>query len=163
MATLDKEGKEIQVGNLVKKYGPVQYADGVREKYSKKTWVISHVDEDGVYWTDEHGNPVPLTCKEGFSLVVVGHVDTGYSEEYAQIQDDAVVVRAGSVGQKYRVLKDVDSQGWKAGDLVMIHGTVGKETLERGVLERYDGDEEHKHVIVVADPVKVRNAVNKTQ
>lgn len=52
---------------------------------------------------------------------------------------------------KYKVLKRVDKWNWEVGDIVFIQGEVAPTDN----LKVYEGAEPHKHVLIVADPVKV--------
>lgn len=140
-----KSKKTIEVGDLVKKTGLVNYADGARVKISKKTWEIV---------ADEDGNPVLPTLAEGIELIVVGNVKDGLDPEYAPVEIDGVPIISAPVGVVYRALKDVESQNWKAGELIKIHGKVSKETLENGVLEVYTGETPPQHVLVVVAPIQ---------
>ena len=62
--------------------------------------------------------------------------------------------------KKYRVHGDIDAQNWKEGDIVLIHGKVGKETIDSGKLERVPDTLGHKHVLIVVDPVRVFGNTN---
>lgn len=142
----DKNGVEIKVGDLVKRYGLVQYADGLKGKISKKTWRVSKIEGDQLFYLDENGNDtlLPLPKQEGAFLVV----------SPAELTP-VVGINPGGVPLKYRVHGDNETQNWKDGDIVQIFGNVSKETIDAGTLERVPDTLEHKHVLVVADPLKV--------
>lgn len=147
---LDKNNKEIKAGDFVKLIGMVQYADGLKEKISKKTWIV--------------GENLELPeVSEGMSLLIVGSEKEGLLPEYAGFQEGMLKIGAGSVPQHYRVLKDVDSQNWKRGEIVRIIGSVSKETLENGFLERVADTVPHQHVMIIAEPVKIVLPINETQ
>lgn len=142
----DRDNVEIKVGDFVKREGNVLYADGWKKKLSKKTWKISKIEGEKLYYTDENGNDVelPLPKNEGAFLVVPEAV-------FEPIQG----IKAGGVPSKYRVHGEVEDKDWKDGDIVQIFGNVSKETLDSGRLEKVPDSVEHKHVVVVADPLKV--------
>lgn len=154
----DKDGQEIKVGSMVKRCGFVRYADGPRYKVSKKTWLVSKI-EDGLFYKDENGNDVKLGCKEGIEFLVVGD-EKGFFKEHAAVAK-VVKIDGGGVGQKYRVHGDIPAQHWKDGEIVLIHGNVSKETIDSGKLELVPDSVEHKHVLIVVDPVRVKGVFNK--
>lgn len=157
----DKNQKEIQVGDLVKKQGLVKYADGERMKVSRKTWQVSKIENGQPYYqetiTDWQGKEVvqdvPITCADGIELVVVGDAK-GISKEYKN-QAKMLAIEPGTVAENYRVLKEVTQYNWKEGEIVKIVGKVSFETLEKGYLEKVEPNVKHKHVLVVADPARV--------
>ena len=57
---------------------------------------------------------------------------------------------------KYKILRDVESQGWKEGEIVSVIGTV---SFEKGTLEEVPEDTEHQHFLAVVDPVLLHNKV----
>lgn len=142
----DTYGVEIKVGDLVKRSGKVMYADGLKFKISKKTWKVSKIENNELYYTDENGNDVKLNIPavEGGFLVVTEDV-------FQPVQG----VKAGGVPQKYRVHGDVKDKNWKDGDIVQIFGQVSKETIDSGKLEKVPDSVEHKHVLIVADVIKL--------
>lgn len=142
----DKNNIEIKVGDFVKRYGLVQYADGLKGKISKKTWKVSKIEGDQLFYLDENGNDMilPLPKQEGAFLVVS-------PDQFEPVPG----IKPAGVPLKYRVHGDNKAQGWKDGDIVQIHGTVSKETIDAGTLERVPDTEPHKHVLIVADPLKV--------
>lgn len=161
----DKNNIEIKVGDLVKRCGFVQYApdfpgdDGRRYKVSKKTWLISKIEDGSLFYKDENGNDMPLALpKDEGAFLVVGN-DGKFFPEHAPIKK-VVNIAAGGVGQKFRVHGDVAAQNWKDGEIVLIHGKVSKETLDSGKLELVPDSVEHQHVLIVADPVKVFGNAN---
>lgn len=137
---------EIKVGDFVKRKGKVQYADGLKEKLSKKTWVVSKIENDQIYYLDENGNDIHLNVPsiEGGFLVV--------PEGVFEAQEG---IKAGGVPGNYRVHGDVADKGWKDGDIVKIYGQVSDATLKSGKLEKVPDTEPHKHVLIVADVVKL--------
>lgn len=143
---LDKNKKEIKEGDLIKLVGMVQYADGLKEKISKKTWIFE--------------GELPEKTDD-MQYLVVGNTETGLSPEYLPFQEGVITIDAGSVPVKYKVLKDIPEKGWEKGDVVQITGKVSKETLENGFLEQVDDKTPHKHVLVVVDPIATGLAVNK--
>ncbi len=147
----DRNGVEIEVGSLVKRYGKVLYADGLKAKLSKKTWRVSKIENDTIYYADEHGNDtiLPLPKNEGAFQVIS-------EEEFAAIPR----IKPGGVPLKYRVHEDIADKGWQIGDIVQIYGNVSDDTLKSGKLERVPDETPHKHVIVVADPLKVFGNAN---
>ena len=165
---IDLNNKEITAGALVKRSGYVQYADGRRHKISKKTWRISRVEKEKLYYKEilvdtfgvEVENEVELRRpKDEGNFLVVGD-SKGFFKEYAEV-DKIVKITLGSVGEIYKVLKDVTGKNWKAGEYVKIHGKVSFETLEKGILEKVDSNTKHQHVLVVVDPVKILGIANQ--
>lgn len=150
----DKNDIEIRVGHLIKRCGLVLYADGLKYKVSKKTWRISKVEDDKIFYTDESGQYVnlPLPKNEG-AYIVVGDEDGLFPEHLPA--EDVVTIKAGGVQEKYRVHGEVEQYGWQDGDIVAISGQIGKETIDSGKLEKVPNTLEHKHVLIVADPIKV--------
>lgn len=157
--------QEIKVGSLIKRAGYVQYADGRRYKVSKKTWRVSKVEEGKLFYsqttTDVHDNEIVEDVelkipKDDGEFIVVGD-ENGVFEQYLP-KDNTISV--GSVAGKYRVLKDVEERDWKIGDVVSIVGKVAFSTLENGVLEKVSDDTEHKHVLIVVDPISVFGSTN---
>lgn len=156
----DKNGNEIKVGHLVKRCGYVQYADEKRYKISKKTWLISKVGNGELYYEDRfigsdgrevvHDAPLKVPKDEG-SFIIVGDKDKGVSKEFLPTES---VVEA-PVGQNYRIHKEDKKKDWKVGDIVRIHGRVAKEVIDRGDLEKVPDTIEHKHTLVVVDPIKI--------
>jgi len=146
----DKNGIEIKVGDLVKRCGFVQYADGLKYKLSKKTWRISKIEGDTLFYADEYGNNSELRrpANEGDFIVV--------NEESTPVP----FVRPSGVPHKYRVHVDYGKKNWKIGDIVLIYGQVGEETLKSGKLERVPDSEEHKHVLIIVDPLQVLGNAN---
>lgn len=142
---------EIKAGDLLKKVGKVEYADGLKEKISKKTWIVKEID----------GELVLPHKAEDVEFLIVGNEETGLLPEFLPFQDGVVTIGAGSVPQKYKVLKDVEKQGWKTGDVVQIIGKVSQETLTNGFLVQVSDDTPHKHVLVVVDPIAAGLMVNK--
>lgn len=55
---------------------------------------------------------------------------------------------------KYRILKDVESQGWKEGEIVSVIGTI---SAVEGTLEEVPEETPHQHFLAVVDPVKMRS------
>ena len=164
----DKNGREIKTGDLVKRCGFVRMADGMRYKVSKNTWKISKVEDDKLYFEsrflDVRGNEVvedkhlPRPKHEG-DFLVVGDENGAFPDFLGEIE--AIAVSAGSVEEKYRILKDVPECNWKVGEIVSITGKVGFATLEGGWLEKVDKDTPHKHVRIVVDPIQINNKLNK--
>ena len=148
----DKNGIEIKGGDLVKRCGYVMYADGLKYKISKKTWKISKIEEGNLYYADENGNDVylPIPKRDGAFLVV-------NEDNFKSVTG----ISPGGVPQKYRVHGDDKKMGWKDGDIVQIHGNVSEQTQKSGKLERVPDSLEHKHVLVVADPLRVFGKANK--
>lgn len=161
----DKEKNEIKVGDLVKKCGYVTYADGPRYKVSRKTWQVSKIEDDRLFYresvVDWRGETleqdVPIPKAEEIEFLVVGD-SKGFKKGFAP--DKVLKIDAGSVAEKYRVLKDVKDKDWKKGDIVNIVGKVSFETLEGGWLEKVDKDTPHKHNLIVVDSARVGLAVN---
>ena len=147
----DTQGVEIKVGDLVKRSGKVMYADGLKFKISKKTWKVSKIENDELYYTDENGNDVHLA---------VPKVEGGFLVVSEAVFEPMVGVKAGGVPQKYRVHGDVKDKGWKDGDIVQIFGQVSKETIDSGKLERVPDSVEHKHALIVADVIKLMGNTN---
>lgn len=161
---IDKNGTEIKAGDLIKRCGYVEYADGKRFKVSKNTWVVSKIEDDRVFYESRFPNSRGVEVvedveiklpKDNGSFLVVGN---GY-ELLPEYQPTGMVL-AGSVEDKYRVLKPVVERGWDVGDVVSIVGKVSTETLENGWLEKVGKDTPNKHVLVVVDAIKLNN---KTQ
>lgn len=158
----DLNNKEIKVGDLIKRCGYVTYADGPRFKYSKKTWLVSKIDScnkcDGEcqhpYYKDENGNDMKLGAKEGIQYVVVGNEENGLDKEYEPV-DDVIKIGVGSVESNYEVLKDIKKRNWFKGDIVKIIGNVAFESLEQGYLKEVSLNIPHKHILIVADNIKV--------
>lgn len=155
----DKNGAEIGVGALVKRCGYVRYADGLKYKVSKKTWVISTVGknkhgEDALFYKDENGNEVTLASPKNEGAFLVVGDSNGFFPEHT-LSEKIIKITSGGVGQKYRVHGDVKERDWKDGDIVLVHGDVSKETIASGKLERVPDSIPHKHLIIVADPIKV--------
>jgi len=148
-----EETKKIKAGDLVKKVGIVRYADGEREKVSKKTWVV--VEQDGVLSLLLNGDISPVKKEDRY--IVVGNTKKGLDKDFAPIQG----VSAGSVPVKYRIHKDFKDKGWKKGDIVQIVGKISQETIDSGVLEQVSDKVPHKHVQIVVDPVQVGLLTNK--
>lgn len=147
---LDKNNKEIKAGDFVKLVGKVQYADGLKEKLSKKTWII--------------GSNLELPeISEGMDFLIVGSTTDGLLPEYAPMQEGMLKIEEGTVPRHYKVLKDVDSKNWKRGEIVRVVGSVSKETLEQGFLEEVPDSVSHQHVLVVVDPIKIGLLVKETQ
>lgn len=155
----DKNKEEIKAGDLVKRCGNVEYADGKRFKVSKKTWLISRVEKDKLYFGEGEEETELARPKDEGDFIVVGNEKKGIEKEYLA-GNKPFVIDAGSVGEKYRVLKDVPAKDWKKGDVVHIVGKVSFETLHSGWLEKVDKDTPHKHVLIVVDPVLFKNNVN---
>ena len=130
----------------MKRQGKVMYAIGLKLKLSKKTWKISKIENDELYYTDENGNDIHLA---------VPKVEGGFLVVSEAVFEPVRGIKAGGVPQKYRVHGDVKEQDWKDGDIVQIFGNVSKETTDSGKLERVPDTEPHKHVLVVADSVKL--------
>lgn len=147
----DRDNVEIKVGDFVKREGLVQYADGWKKKLSKKTWKVSKIEDEKLYYTDENGNYVelPVPKHEGAFLIVPDAV-------FEPIHG----IKAGGVPQNYRVHGDNKSHNWKDGDIVQIYGNVSDDTIKKGTLERVPDDTDHKHVLIVADPIKVFGNTN---
>lgn len=160
-----KNKEDIKAGDLVKRAGYVQYAPdfsgdtGRRYKVSKKTWLISKVENGELYYQDENGNDIRLSLpKDEGAFIVVGK-EGKFRPEHAPIKK-VVKIDGGGVGQKYRVHGDIPTQNWKDGDIVLIHGKVSKETIDAGKLERVPDTVPHAHVLIVADPIKVFGNAN---
>lgn len=149
----DTSGVEIKAGDLVKKVGLVNYAYGPREKVSRKTWVAT--EKDGVLglfleeW--EAFNP-----NEGVKYIVVGSVNGGMDSKFESLQKIAV----STVFEKFRLLKDVPSRGWKKGEVVRTNGKVKKDD---DTLEWVADDVPHQHVVVVVDPAALNLPVKKVK
>lgn len=165
----DKENSEIKVGDLVKKCGYVTYADGAKYKISKKTWQVSKVEGDNLFYrelgVDVKGQEIEqdalIPRKEGIEFLVVGD-GKGLKKEY-KTTPKVLKIDAGSTGGNYRVLKDIEDKKWKVGDVVRIHGKVSFETLEKGYLEKVSDDLPNKHALIVADLIKVGMAIHNAQ
>lgn len=164
MKNTDKN--EIKVGDVVRQLGEVEYADGVKEKFSKKMWKVSKI-EDGILYhsvtfQDELGREFtqdePISLDPDTKYLVVGD-NKGARNEYKE-KGKVIKVKPGGVPQNYRVLKDIKDYGWKEGDIVKVVGRVSFETLEGGYLEEVSNDLKNKHVHIVVDPVKVQLATN---
>ncbi|RJQ33895.1 hypothetical protein C4568_03780 [Candidatus Parcubacteria bacterium] len=153
----DKNGVEIRAGHLVKREGLVLYADGLKRKVSKKTWLVSKVEDGKVFYQDENGNDTLLPCPKNEGAFLIVGDESGVFPEH-QIQ--TVNITLGGVGQKYRVHGDVPEKDWKDGDIVLIHGTVSKDTIDSGKLELVPDSVEHKHVLVVVDAISLNNRVH---
>lgn len=148
----DKNGAEIKEGDIIKRVGKVLYADGLKEKVSKKTWVAQEV----------YGQLVLPTKGEGVEFLVIGNLNEGgVKEEYLPLVAEKITINGGSVAENYRVLKDIESKGWQRGDIVKIAGKVSKETLDSGVLERCDDALPNKHVLIVVEPVAINSKANE--
>lgn len=143
---------ELKQGDIVKIKGKVLYADGLKEKISKKTWVVEEKD----------GGLVLPNLAEGEECILIGNQEQGIFPEFLPLMD-IVKIDQGSVPQNYRVLKDVDEKGWKKDDIVKITGNVAKETLEGGWLEKVADNLPHKHVLIVVDPIKLGLVANNIQ
>lgn len=146
---LDKNKKEIKAGDLVKLVGIVKYADGDKEKISKKTWVVG--ERDGQLDLPE--------ASEGMSYLIVGSKEYGIFPDFLPLFD-TIDVSEGSVPQNYRTLKDIEDKGWKKGDIIRIVGRVSKETLKQGWLEEVSNDIKNKHTLIVVDPIKLGLTAN---
>jgi len=147
----DKNNLQIKVGDLVKKCGDVQYADAKRYKISRKTWQVSAITGNELYYNDGiQDSRIPRA--KGIDYLVVGD-EKGYAPEYAPVTK-VIAVTAGAVGGNYEVLKDIKEQNWKKGDIVKIHGTVSFDTLEKGFLKQVDDSIKNKHTLVVVDTIK---------
>lgn len=164
----DKYKNEIKAGDLVKRCGYVEYADGRRFKISKNTWLISRVEGKKLFFTetikDTLGNAVQSERelqrpKDEGDFIVVGDAKKGLRPEFKE-KLKVVKLGAGSVAENYRVLKDVPDKNWKVGEIVQIFGKVAFETLEKGWLEKVDKEMPHKHVLIVVDPISLNNRVN---
>ena len=147
----------MKAGDLVKRAGLVLYADGWKRKVSKKTWLISKVEDGKVFYKDENGNDtlLPLPKNEG-EFIVVGDENGVFPEHL----ENEVTVRGGGVSQKYRVHGDLSDKNWKDGDIVQITGKVSQETLDSGKLELVPDSVPHQHVLIVVDPILLNNALN---
>jgi hypothetical protein len=156
----DKYKNEINPGDLVKRCGYVEYADGKRYKISKNTWLISRVEKDKLFFMEGDTEREIMRPADEGDFILVGNAKKGIAKEFT---DTAKVLNlgAGTVGEKYRVLKDVSKHNWKKGDIVQIFGKVSFGTLEKGWLEKVDPETKHKHVLVVVDPVALNPKVNK--
>lgn len=142
---IDKNGVEIKAGDLVKKTGFVVYAHGPREKVSKKTWVATEKDGVlGLFLNDWE----PFDSKEGVEYIIVGSVNKGMEKKYTPLSEVAV----SAVFEKFKLLKDVPSKGWKKGDVVQTNGKVAKDDT---TFEWVADNVQHQHVLVVVDPIKV--------
>lgn len=147
----------MKQGDFVKRAGLVLYADGLKRKVSKKTWLVSKVEDGTPFFKDENGNEVALKLpKNEGEYIVVGNEVDGISPEFIAPEG---VEGSGGVTQKYRVHGNFSEKGWEDGDIVQISGKVSKETLESGKLELVPNTEPHKHVLVVVDPVLLNNKV----
>lgn len=168
----DKEKNTIKVGDLVKKTGYVTYADGDRYKVSRKTWRVSKVEDGKVFYREkivdflgreiEQDTPIPYgkdAKGNQVEFLVVGDAK-GFSKGYKDVPT-TLKIDAGSVAEKYRVLKDVKSKKWAKGDVVQIVGKVSFDTLEKGYLEKVSADVPHKHVLVVADTARIRGVAKQ--
>ena len=153
----DKNGVEIRAGHLVKREGLVLYADGFKRKVSKKTWVVSKVEDGKVFYQDENDTDILLPCPKNEGAFLIVGDENGVFPEH---QIESVNITLGGVGQKYRVHGDVPEKDWKDGDIVLIHGTVSKDTIDAGTLELVPDTVAHKHVLIVVDTVLLNN---KTQ
>lgn len=163
----DKNDKAIEPGCYVKRCGKVLYADGLRFKVSKKTWLVSRVEDGRLFYEsrflDHRGEEVVEEVelkrpKIDGNFIVVGDAD-GLAPEFAPPLK-VIKVSEGSVAQNYRVLKEVKEQGWKQGDIVQIIGKVAFDTLHEGFLELVGKDVPHKHVLIVVDPIRLNNRLN---
>lgn len=167
----DKNNIDIKVGDLIKKTGFVKYADGDRYKISRKTWRVSKVEGDKVFYREqtqdflgreiEQDVPLPYGKDAKGNLVeflVVGD-STGFSKDFQENVKE-LKINAGSVQEKYRVLKDIPDKQWKKGEIVAITGKVSFETLENGWLEKVSADVPHKHTMVVVDTARIRGLTN---
>ena len=147
----DKNDVEIQAGDMVKKTGFVTYAHGPREKVSKKTWVATEKDGVlGLFLNDWE----PFDSKEGVEYIIVGSVNKGMKKEFIPLSDVAV----SAVFEKFKLLKDVPSKGWKKGDVVQTNGKIAKDDV---TFEWVADNVPHQHVLVVVDPIKVGLLTNK--
>lgn len=147
---LDKNNKEIKGGDYLKKVGIVEYADGPKEKISKKTWMVG---DDG---------QLP-EISEGMSFLVVGNVKEGILPEFAPLMHGMIKIDVGSVPVNYKVLKDIEEKGWRRGEIVRIIGSVSNETLENGFLEKVPSETPHQHVMVVVNPIELGLSLNEIQ
>jgi len=155
----DKNKVEIKVGDMVKRCGMVRYADGLRFKISKNTWIISKI-EDGELYYEEGGEHIRLARpKVEGDFIVIGD-SKGVNKEFKPTIPN-ITIEAGSVQEKYRVLKDVKDKKWKKGDVVAITGKVAFETLKNGWLEKVDKDTPNQHNLIVVDPIRVIGRANK--
>lgn len=147
----------MKEGDLIKRAGLVLYADGYKRKVSKKTWLVSKVEDGQPLYKDENGNDVllPLPKNEG-EYIVVGD-ENGVFPEHQAIEG---IERGGGVTQKYRVHGDIPEKGWEDGDIVAITGKVSQETIKSGKLELVPDTEPHKHVLIVVDAVLLNKEVN---
>lgn len=147
----------MKTGDFVKRAGLVLYADGYKRKVSKKTWLISKVEDGKPFFRDESGLDVELRLpKHEGEFIVVGNDSDGISKEFLAPEG---VEGNGGVSQKYRVHGDIEDKNWKDGDVVLISGKVSRETLESGKLELVPADTPHQHVLIVVDPVLLNNKV----
>lgn len=155
----DKNKIEVKAGDLVKRCGYVMYADGRRFKISKKTWLISRVEKNKLFFMDGDIETELRRPKDEGNFIVIGDIKKGVSKEFNDVAK-ILTVSPGSVEEKYRVLKDVPKHNWREGDIVQIIGKVSFETLEKGWLEKVDKDTKHKHVLIVVDPISLQNKSN---
>ena len=54
---------------------------------------------------------------------------------------------------KYQVTKKVENKQWEVGDIVEVSGKTSSTFAPRDVLVPYTGDEPHKHILVVVEPI----------
>ncbi len=147
----------MKQGDFVKRAGLVLYADGLKRKVSKKTWLVSKVEGDKVFFRDENGNDVLLALpKNEGEFIVVGD-ENGLFPEY---EKPAFIDLGGGIEQKYRVHGDIEEKNWKDGDIVLIHGKVSQETIDSGRLELVPNSVPHQHVLIVVDPILLNNKVH---
>lgn len=149
---LDINDIEIKEGDLIKQVGMVTYADGPKLKYSKQTWLV--IMQDGELVLPVKSNDI--------KFVIVGNQEAGLRPEFLPFQEGVITIDEGTVPVNYKILKDVPTRGWKAGEVVKIVGKVSRETLENGVLEQCSDDEPNQHMLVVVDPIKLTGLFNKT-
>ena len=162
----DINDNEIKIGDYVKRYGLVKYADGLKPKISKKTWIVSKIENDELFYEsrflDWKGEEVvedvrlPRPSKEG-GFLVIGD-ENGLKDEF--ISPETLKIDVGTVAGVYRVLKDIKEQNWKAGEIVKIHGKISFETLEQGFLEKVADSVKHQHVLVVVDTIIMNKNIN---
>ena len=155
----DKEGTIIKVGDLVKRCGKVLYADGLRSKISKNSWLVSKIEGGELYYNDGERDVKLARPKVEGDFIVVGD-SKGISKDFKDVPK-VLTIEAGSVQEKYRVLKELKDKGWKKGDVVAITGKVSFDTLEKGWLELVDKDTPNKHSLIVVDSLKVHGKANK--
>lgn len=148
----DRNGVEIKKGDYIKRVGLVTYADGQKEKISKKTWLVG----------EANGELVFPPKAEGIDFLIVGNEVEGFKPEYSPVID-LISISEGYVAGNYRVLKEIESKDWKAGDIVKIHGKVSKETLEGGFLEKVSDELQNKHLLIVVDPITTGLLANQPQ